>query len=90
VLLVYQAANRDPGEFDDAEEFRLDRRPNQHLAFGQGIHFCLRAQLGRAELRILLEELVHHAPPFTLTGDAPRYFEGGVHQCVKSVPVTFG
>lgn len=90
VLLVYQAANRDPEEFDDPETFRLDRKPNHHLAFGQGIHFCLGAQLGRAELRILLEELVHNAPPFTLTGDAPRYFEGGVHQCVKSVPVVFG
>jgi cytochrome P450 len=90
VLLVYQAANRDPEEFEDAETFRLDRKPNHHLAFGQGIHFCLGAQLGRAELRILLEELVHNAPPFVLTGDAPRYFEGGVHQCVKSIPVAFG
>lgn len=89
VLLVYQAANRDPDEFDDAETFRLDRKPNHHLAFGQGIHFCLGAHLGRAELRILLDELVRKAPPFVLTGDAPRYFEGGVHQCVKSVPVAF-
>jgi cytochrome P450 len=90
VLLVYQAANRDPGEFDDPDTFRLDRKPNHHLAFGQGIHFCLGAQLGRTELRILLEELVRTAPPFTLVGDAPRYFEGGVHQCVKSIPVVFG
>jgi cytochrome P450 len=89
VLLVYQAANRDPDEFPDPETFSLDRHPNHHLAFGQGIHFCPGAQLGRTELRLLLEELVTRCPPFVLTGEAPRYFEGGVHQCVKSVPVAF-
>jgi len=90
VLLVYQAANRDPEEFPDPETFIVDRQPNHHVAFGQGIHFCLGAQLGRTELRLLLEELVTRRPPFSLTGDARRYFEGGVHQCVATVPVTFG
>jgi cytochrome P450 len=52
------SANRDAGVFDHADEFDIDRKPNPHLGFGQGVHYCLGANLARLELRVLFEELL--------------------------------
>ncbi len=57
VVLMYPAANRDPGHFADPEVFDVTRHPNQHLAFGFGTHFCLGASLARLEIRVFFEEL---------------------------------
>jgi cholest-4-en-3-one 26-monooxygenase len=62
LLNVYPSANRDADVFDDPDEFRVDRAPNLHLAFGTGPHFCLGANLARTEIRILLEELFTRLP----------------------------
>jgi cytochrome P450 len=52
------SANRDAIVFDDADEFDIARKPNPHLGFGQGVHYCLGANLARLELRVLFEELL--------------------------------
>jgi cytochrome P450 len=52
------SANRDAGVFDRADEFDVARKPNPHLGFGQGVHYCLGANLARLELRVLFEELL--------------------------------
>jgi cholest-4-en-3-one 26-monooxygenase len=58
LVLMYSSANRDPAHFADPERLELTRRPNHHLAFGFGTHFCLGAALARLEIRVFLEELV--------------------------------
>lgn len=58
VVMLYQSANRDPEVWEDPDTFRVDREPNDHLAFGIGTHFCLGANLARQEIRIVLEELL--------------------------------
>jgi cholest-4-en-3-one 26-monooxygenase len=60
VLLLYQSANRDASVFDAPDEFRIDRSPNPHLAFGAGPHYCLGANLARLEVRTVFEELFVH------------------------------
>jgi cytochrome P450 len=52
------SANRDASVFDDADQFDIVRKPNPHLGFGQGVHYCLGANLARLELRVLFEELL--------------------------------
>jgi cytochrome P450 len=52
------SANRDPLVFRDADRFDIARKPNPHLGFGQGMHYCLGANLARLELRVLFEELL--------------------------------
>ena len=42
VISVIRSANRDAAVFDAADQLRIDRSPNPHIAFGQGIHFCRR------------------------------------------------
>jgi cytochrome P450 len=52
------SANRDAAVFTDADSFDIERKPNPHLGFGQGVHYCLGANLARLELRVLFEELL--------------------------------
>ncbi|MFL6081679.1 MAG: cytochrome P450 [Mycobacterium sp.] len=52
------SANRDAAVFDAADCFDIGRKPNPHLGFGQGVHYCLGANLARLELRVMFEELL--------------------------------
>ena len=56
------------------ERCRLGRSPNQHLIFGNGVHFCLGARLARLELRVALEELLGRTKAFGLAGPEPTRF----------------
>jgi cytochrome P450 len=58
VLVWEGSANRDGLVFDNADTFDVTRKPNPHLGFGQGVHYCLGANLARLELRVLFEELL--------------------------------
>ena len=70
VLLPFPAANRDPKQFEDAEDsFIIDRQENRHAAFGLGIHRCLGSNLARLELKIAIEEFVKRFRDFELAGD---------------------
>jgi cytochrome P450 len=52
------SANRDASAFEHPDVFDIARKPNPHLGFGQGIHYCLGANLARLEMRVLYEELL--------------------------------
>jgi cytochrome P450 len=69
VLPIIGAANRDPAQFVAPERFDLDRRPNAHLAFGHGIHFCVGAPLARLEAKIALSEWLARFDEFELDGE---------------------
>jgi cytochrome P450 family 142 subfamily A polypeptide 1 len=72
LLLLYPSGNRDERVFDDPDTFRVDRTPNDHVAFGgYGTHFCLGAPLARLELRVMFEELLRRLPDIEIDGELP-------------------
>ncbi len=68
VTLWNPSANRDESVFDDPDRFSVYRKANRHLALGTGEHFCLGGTLGRAELRLVYEELLRNTERIELDG----------------------
>jgi pimeloyl-[acyl-carrier protein] synthase len=62
LALVLAAANRDPEAFDDPDRLDVTREGVRHVGFGQGLHFCLGAQLARLETGLALEGLITRHP----------------------------
>ena len=69
VLLSYPSANRDEEVFADPFRFDVGRKPNKHLAFGFGVHYCLGAMLARMELKALFTELLPRLESIELAGE---------------------
>lgn len=69
ILLSFGAANRDPLVFDDPDQYRADRNPRMHVAFGYGAHMCLGAPLARMEAVAVLRELVAKVSSIEALGD---------------------
>ena len=68
-LLMLAGANRDPDAFERPEELVLTRSPNNHVAFSNGIHFCLGAMLARMEGQEAFPALIKRLPKLARTGD---------------------
>lgn len=87
VALIWASGNRDGDAFENPDDIIIDRRPNNHIAFGNGIHTCLGAPLARAELKVLIEELLARTKTFKVAG--PVRMAGWPHLGPDSLPVEF-
>ena len=88
VLLLYGAANRDDRRFARPDEFDLFRAPRRHLAFGEGIHFCLGAPLARLEGRVVLQWILTEAPSYRIAGEPERLWSHTT-RTFSSLPIEF-
>ncbi|MEU2511910.1 cytochrome P450 [Streptomyces syringium] len=79
------AANRDPGVFPDPHRFDISRGPQPHVALGWGEHFCLGAQLVRAQAQALYAGLARYRP--VLTGEPVRYRPMVMMRGLERLPV---
>jgi len=73
VLGAIAAANRDPAAFPDPDSLMIRRHPNRHLAFGQGMHFCLGAGLARMEGQEALRAILERVGPSTQLLEIPSW-----------------
>ncbi len=86
--LFYASACRDEKYFPDGDEFRVDRQPNKHLAFGTGPHLCLGTVLARMEMRIFFSELLPRIRNIELCGD-PEYLQASFVHGIKHLPIRY-
>jgi len=89
LALFYPSANRDESVFEEPDRFLVDRKPNHHLTFGIGEHFCLGAGLARMEIRVLLEELLPRLRSIHLAG-TPKRIETNFIVGWKELPIELG
>lgn len=91
LMLLLGAANRDPEVFTDAERLDVSRfvtETPRHLAFGQGIHFCLGAPLARMEGQIALSRLVRRE--LSLSPEPLKYKDNLILRGLERLPVRVG
>ena len=93
VVLMLGAANRDPAQFPDPDRLDICRRPNKHVAFGWGIHFCLGAPLARLMGEIALNTILRRLPKIRFADKEfshnPPWREAVGLRMLKSLPVVF-
>jgi cytochrome P450 len=90
IMPMLAAANLDPQANPDPEKLDLSRKPNRHLAFGTGIHFCLGHQLARLEGKCALKALFRRWPKLALAVDEKKikWRQRPGLKAVEHLPVT--
>jgi cytochrome P450 len=88
ILMSFSSANRDETVFEAPFAFKVDRKPNPHLAFGFGAHVCLGQHLARMELRALFGELLRRIEHVELAG-TPAWLAGVTSGSLTQLPIRY-
>jgi pimeloyl-[acyl-carrier protein] synthase len=87
VTVLLGAANRDPHQFADPHQLDITRRPNRHLSFAHGPHFCIGAPLARAEAQIAINAVIQRFPGLTLHSPEVEWIPNPVFRSLEALPV---
>jgi cytochrome P450 len=87
VMILYGSANRDERQFPNPDVFDVTRNPQEHLAFGFGIHYCIGAPLARLEARIAMDALLRRFPKVALCEQRREWIDSFVVRGPKSLPL---
>ena len=88
LVLFYGSGNRDEEVFTDPFTFDIDRKPNRHIAFGYGEHFCMGAHLARRSQRAIVEELAQRVEEWEIVG-TPSWITSNFVVGLKNLPVRY-
>jgi cytochrome P450 len=89
VCLSFAAGNRDPEQFAAPAQLDVLRKPNRHLAFGQGLHYCVGAALARLEAQIAINTILKRLPKLSLETEDLEWNRNLTLRGLKSLPVNF-
>jgi cytochrome P450 len=91
IMPLFQSACRDEDLFSDPDNFDIDRKPNNHMAFGFGAHTCVGQHLGKLELRVMFEQLLPRLDSIEVLGPGSvthTNFVGGLKHLPAKVTVS--
>ena len=88
IAIFFPSANRQEDIFDDPYAFRIDRYPNNHLAFGVGEHFCAGAHIARLELEMIFKHLLPRVEELELAGE-PSRLHSNLIGGIKRLPIRY-
>ena len=89
VCFSFAAGNRDPEQFAAPARLDIARKPNRHLAFGHGLHYCVGAALARLEGQIAINSILKQLPELRLESENLEWHRNLTLRGLKSLPVTF-
>ena len=87
LMLLVGSANRDPAQFADPDALDIGRKPNRHLGFALGAHFCIGANLARMAAQIAIGEILRRFPTLRPAGDQPLWGQNPTFRMLESLPV---
>ena len=90
VFAMINMANQDPAVFDNAQHFDIERKPNRHLTFGYGAHFCMGAALARLEGEVTFPRLVQRLPKLRLAAEPIDWHATIIMRGPRVMPVELG
>ena len=85
---IFFALRKDKAAGRGALRFDIDRKPNRHIAFGHGEHFCMGAHLARRSQRAIVEELARRIDQWEIIGE-PEWISAGFVVGLKRLPVRY-
>lgn len=89
LVVLLGACNRDTEVFPNPDTLDIRRSPNKHIAFSEGIHFCLGASLARLEGQIAISTLFKELPDIHLATEKLEFKHPFALRGLKEMPVRF-
>jgi len=87
VLAMIGSANRDPAEFVEPDEMRIERSVGSPLSFGYGPHVCIGARLTLVEAELALQAIVHRWPELRLGSEEPAWIQSPLYRGLLTLPL---
>ena len=90
IALAFGSGNRDERKFPDPDRFDIDRRPQGHLGFGSGKHFCLGSQMARLVTEVAMRRFLERVPDYHLAVDKVAWNSSSNFRSPTALPFACG